>query len=347
MTKKLIIALFIAASTFSCTSDDNCCAPPITPAGDVWIVNEGNFNQGNASLVVYDKDLMVADTTVFQSRNNRGLGDIFQSLIFHGNTAYLLINNSQRIEVIDATDFLSIKTITKNIYSPRYGVVLDDKIYVSDLFKSYIYIIDTTTDEVMDSIFTGRPVEELVVHENLIFASGSDYYTAVENVAVIDPVQEKVIENIPVGKNPNAMIKDAAGMIWVMCDGVFGDDNSQALYRINASALTVDKSMQFTSFTPQFPTRLTVNASDRSKIYMNGPLGIYQIDMDDVALPAAPFINSSSSAYAIGIDPDSGHFYIGDAAAFSGNGAVSIYSPANVLLHTFKAGIGPNSFHFR
>src|SRR6478752_3181460 len=91
--------LFAACDDKPIPEDDIILPPPIK--GSVMIVNEGNFNSGNAGLTYLDlaNDKLYED--LFQSANGRKLGDVFQSVNMLNGKAYLVVNNSQKIEVAD------------------------------------------------------------------------------------------------------------------------------------------------------------------------------------------------------------------------------------------------------
>ncbi len=334
---------------FSCSDDEDCCTPMFTGSGDVWIVNEGNFLQGNASLDIYDSETETLNSSVFQTTNNRGLGDVFQSITFYDDKAYLIVNNSQRIEVLNEDDHTLIATISDGLASPRYGIALNDKLYVSDLFMRGIHVIDLQLNEVTGFINTGVAVEELVLHDNLIFASANDYLQPLNQVYVIDPSQEQVIDSVTVGLNPNSMVKDADEMIWVMCNGVFTDSVQikQSLYRIDPVSRTVDKSFEFNDPFPQYPGRLVVNESNPTSIYMERPQGVLKLDINAAIIPVTPFISHIGNIYGLGVSPQSGHIYIGDPLDFASNGEISIYDNSATLISTFTTGFIPGRFYFR
>ena len=56
---------------------------------------------------------------MFFQTNGTPLGDVVQSITQFNNNAYVVVNNSNKIEVIDITNFSSIATIT-GFTSPRY-----------------------------------------------------------------------------------------------------------------------------------------------------------------------------------------------------------------------------------
>ena len=347
--KKFLLYSFATCATLlllsSCSDDEDCCITPPEPIGPrVWVVNEGNFLQGNASLDIFDIDSSTYTTSVFAEQNGRGIGDVLNSITFFENKAYLVVNNSQRIEVIDVETYSSIATISDRVYSPRFAVVVDDKIYVSDFSRSYVYVIDPTTNLVVDSIYTRRSVEELIAHEGKIYASANDFYTPIEYIYVIDPQQSQVVDSIKVGLNPNAMIKDADDMIWAMCDGQYGVGGTEGLYRIDPSTNTIDKSFSFTTFTPAYPARIAVNNLNADHLYLNGPQGIYKVEIGASNLPNDPFLPYSQAFYGIGIHPESNDIYIGDSA---GSGSVNVFNQSGTQTGSYMAGAFPGRFYFR
>ena len=59
----------------------------------VFIVNEGNFNFGNASLSYYDVGSGRVENSVFSRANGMSLGDVAQSMTVHGGRGYIAVNN--------------------------------------------------------------------------------------------------------------------------------------------------------------------------------------------------------------------------------------------------------------
>lgn len=71
--------------------------PPIlNPKGGLFILNEGNFQFGNATIDYYDFETQKLSTNALETTNNRKLGDVLQSIARYGNKGYLVVNNSQK-----------------------------------------------------------------------------------------------------------------------------------------------------------------------------------------------------------------------------------------------------------
>ncbi len=85
------------------------------------IVNEGHFQQGDASLSYFDSDSQKIFSDVFKQANGEDLGDVANSIYIRDSLAYLVINNSDKIEVVNTTSFKRHQKINLPAgTSPRY-----------------------------------------------------------------------------------------------------------------------------------------------------------------------------------------------------------------------------------
>ena len=83
-----------------------------------FVTNEGNFNSGNGSISFVSNDGTV-ENNVFVTTNSFPLGDVVQSMSIIDENAYIVVNNSSKIEVASIDSMISVGTI-ENISSPRY-----------------------------------------------------------------------------------------------------------------------------------------------------------------------------------------------------------------------------------
>jgi hypothetical protein len=137
-------------------------------SGGVYVTNEGNFQFGNAEVSYYSPSQNAVTEDLFQPANNRKLGDVCQSMYFFNGKAYLVINNSNKIEVVNQNTFVSIATIT-GLVSPRYFLpVSNNKAYVTDLTANKISIIDLTSNTVRGSIVMAGQKNSYCLTERLM-----------------------------------------------------------------------------------------------------------------------------------------------------------------------------------
>src|ERR1700761_8479297 len=149
--KALIVVLYILFA--SCVKDKPpaATAPAHADTGNVYIVCEGNYGNGDASLYIYEPATDSVYGDIYMATNHQPLGDVFQSMQAIGNNFFLCINNSDKIVVLDRHSWQQQATL--NITRPRYVLpVSSNKAYVSTLFTNRLYIIDPQSLQVKDTI---------------------------------------------------------------------------------------------------------------------------------------------------------------------------------------------------
>src|SRR5690349_18079729 len=79
----------------------------------LFIVNEGSFGTPNGEISFFDRTTKTITNKLFETVNNRPLGgDVVQSMLIYQDKAYIVCNNSNKVEVTDANTFTSSVTIT-------------------------------------------------------------------------------------------------------------------------------------------------------------------------------------------------------------------------------------------
>lgn len=347
------ITLLIALTVFlqACNKDEGK-TPFDGNANGIYVVNEGAFFAGNAELSFINSSTGDVTNNLFQSVNGFAAGDVAQSMTIHQGKGYLIINNSQKIEVMQIPGASSIATIT-GFTGPRYMVSSGNRGYVSDWSNS-VKLVDLDQHTIISSIDVGKGPEQLLLVGNRLFVPNSGAYDTDSTVTIIDTDSWSVIGTIQVGVNPNSIRKDDHGRIWVLCGGTTGpdyiggtaDDIGGSLWRIDASSLTVDLSLAMGQF--DHPTKLQTNAAGTKLYYLNGNDGyngsVYMMDADDNFLPGSATI--IGNFYGIGIDPVSGHVWGSVAPGFTQNGHVLRFDQNGIRMDSIRVGIGPNGFAF-
>lgn len=331
----LLVTLF-----FSC-QDDTVVDPideiEFIPGGGFFIGNEGNFNAGNASVYYYAFAKEAIRENVFQSLTNQPLGDVLQSMTLYNDLIYLVVNNSQKVEIVRAPDFASQGRIT-GLTSPRYLLpVSSKKAFLTDLYANHVFILDLENQVVTDSIPTPYWTEELEASNDRIFVS----QRFSDKVLVIDRYTDLVIDSIAVGYDPSATAKDQNGAIWVLCGG--SETQQGGIYRINPFSLQVEQSLPFDDPITDLAPRLITNESGDRLYYLAG--GCYEVPITAESLPAAPIIPGDNHQwYALGWEPELGHILLGDAIDYQQKGLIYRYLPDGTLVDSSRVGLIPNFF---
>ncbi|MBC6990905.1 DUF5074 domain-containing protein [Hymenobacter sp. BT491] len=341
-----------AFTVFSCNDTDEAAAPlyNLTKDGsNVFVLNEGAFGTPNAEVSLFSKtSRTVVDNHIFNTVNQRELGDVAQSMLVVGNRGYIVANNSKKLEVVNLTTFQSVATVT-GLEQPRYAVAVSaDKAYVSEWVKrgeqGRVAVLDLRTNTITKTIAVGRQPEHLLLANGKVYVSNSDENT----LSVINPATDAVESAISVQDGPNDLVQDKAGNVWVLCTGITRYQTS-APYAVISS--TPGNLIKFSPAAPTAPTVLPF-AGSPSGLHLNGAAdqlyysykgGVYRLSTTDAALPATPLIRRSF--YGLGVDPQDNTIY-GSVAPYTAAGKFIRYQANGTAIDSFNVNLLPNGFIF-
>ncbi len=319
----------------------------------VFILNEGDFMSSNASIDFYNRDSNTVISNVFEAVNGRPLGSLLQSMTIHDSLAYMVLNQSGKVEVMHVNTFVS-KGVINGFSSPRYFIGIDaNKGYVSDWLSDQVKIINLNTLTVVDSITVGAGPEQMIKVGNKVFVANSGSYGLDSTISVINTDNNQVIATIVVGHKPTALQLDANNKLWVLCAGNMDffeplNETTGSLVRVNSDNHNIELDLK-TGGTPfEHPDRLIVN-KEKNTLYYTGSYsfgyGVRKHSITDIALANTPFI--TGNYYGLGYDKVNDVIYCTDAKGFGQNGEVVRYNTTTGLeLGRFNVGKNPNGIHF-
>jgi len=306
----------------------------------VLIINEGNYGWGNASISLYDPQSNTVTYDYFKKQNgNANLGDVCQSVTKYNGSYYLVLNNSNKIDVVNASDFTKKNTIT-GFNSPRNLLpVSANKAYVSDLYANSIQIVDLNLNVITGSITCMKGTEEMVFANNKAFITNinSNY------CYVINTISNEMTDSILVGKGASSIVLDKYSKIWVLSKGSSAFSQLGSLNCINPNTLVNEKKLIFQA--GEYPWRLTINKTRDTLYYLK--TGVYQLPVNNTSLPLSPLIVQGSKLfYGLGVNPDDNSIYVSDAIDYVQKSKIEIYSVNGTFIKSFNAGIISNGFVF-
>ncbi|MBL0343362.1 MAG: hypothetical protein IPP71_22375 [Bacteroidetes bacterium] len=242
-TNLTLVAIILASFTIllsSCKEDKDDKSPVPNITNGVFIVNEGSFGSGNSSVSYLSLANGVITNNLFENVNGFPLGDIAQSMMLHNNKGFIIVNNSQKVEVVNSNDFTSQHTIG-GLQGPRYMVGKGNKGYISDWFSNSIAVVELNSNTISKNISTGNGPEQMAIVENVLFVTNVGGFGNDSTVSVINLLTVANVGTIQVGINPNSIQLDANGKLWVLCGGSTGpdyiggtaDDIAGSLWKIN------------------------------------------------------------------------------------------------------------------
>ena len=353
LNKLTLLVLVIGIIFTSCSSDDDAINV-IDPRGDyengLIISHEGGFGNGDASISYVSYDYTVVENNVFSNVNNELLGDTAQSMAFNGDLAYVIMNGSATIEVVNRYTFQSIATIDSGLDNARYMAISNGKGYVTnwgdgnDVNDDYVAVINLTSNMVENTISVGEGPESIVTIDNKIYVALKGGYNFNNKIAVIDASTNVVIESIIVGYVPNSMSIDNDGNLWVLSSGVPSwswtlSESAGQLSKINTGTNTIVSTIDFA--TTEHPDFLAI---DNSSLYYYLNTSVYKIDELDTILPTA---SEFTGLNFYDMTVNNGMLYGLDAEDYINSGTLKVYDlSTNVETNSITIGIIPGEVYF-
>jgi YVTN family beta-propeller protein len=340
--KNSVSIILLCSLLISCEKVADVPPSNVKLGGGVLIVNEGNFRSGNGELSFFSYDSSKVFNDLFYATNSRPLGDVPNSVCLKEDRVFVIVNNSGKIEIIDQASLASKKTIT-GLISPRNMTIVDDnKAYVSSLYSDSVAIISLVTNSISGYINLRRTSEAITIAGNKAFVSN---WAGGNEVMVISTINDKVVDSITVGMEPESMVVDKLGRLWVLCNGGWARQNFAELYAINIFTDKIEKKFTF-STKEASPTCLRIDGVGQTLYYLDD--GVKQMDINLGYLPPAPIVpESGANFYKIAINPVNSDIFITDVADYSQPGTLYIYKNNGVFFFKGKTGIIPGEMCFK
>lgn len=337
--------LLLIVFTNACKPED---ATPLTDySTGVLIINEGAFQTGTGTINHYNRQDAATDDIFGIENNKEALGNIVQSMTIYNGKAYIMVNNANKMVIVDSKTFKNPQTITGITYPNQFLPIDATRAYISEWGeggkKGAIKMYDFATKTISKTILTGAlGTSSMLRIGSYVWAtnnSGLSYPKHDSTIVIIDVDRDSIINTIKVGDSPNSIVQDVNGDIWVLC--------TDSLVRLRNGK--VDLSFKV----PEYSSKLTADLT-KSNLYFIGGFGdnkVYHKDLLNFGkTPPSVFINSQDlkTPYALGFDPKTGYLYCGDAKDSKSAGTVYIFDPATKALKgSTKTGVGPNGFIFQ
>jgi YVTN family beta-propeller protein len=308
----------------------------------ILVLNEGLFNQNNASLTWYDDKTGEINQDVFLSNNQRGLGDTGNDMIRYGAKIYIVVNVSSTVEILDATTLKSIKQIQMlangKAKQPRNIVAFGSNVYVSN-FDGYVDVIDTVTLTITTRLKVGENPENLCVFNNLLFVSNSGGLNPPKmdsTISVIDLNSNKEIKKIVVGMNPGNIIQGLNNTLYVSTRGNYNDVKS-TWKLVNANTGEIIKTFQ--------ESVISMELFQDSLILMNVDnqhLNVFSMKTNTINQSNFIALSSFVNPYNIQYLKNRKEICITDANGYVNQGYVSVYDENGKFQYRFKSGLNPS-----
>lgn len=335
---------FVLLFSISCTSDYEEVIPEITYQNGFFITNEGNFGKPNADVTFLTRDLSLMQNEIYKAKNNKeNLGDVLQTMVLSGDKAYLLLNNSNKIQIVDRVTFKKAGEITAQLNNPRYMAIANGNIYVSndkyggEKFVNVYKLSDNSFVKKIDFTSTST-VERVVEAGGNIFVQNASY--GFGNTITKINTTTNAIEGAPLAM-PNGDITKTVtynNNVYAIAQGTA----DSYIYQINPAGSIV-KTTTLTGIANG--TNLQI---DGGRFYFTSSNKVYSMDMNATAIPTTPIITAVDGGpnfTLYGFSVIDGRIFTSDVKGFTQASEISVYTSAGTFITKFNAGMGATNVY--
>lgn len=245
MKKTFLFFLLALTLLASCRDDDTVISPEKHNTGEsatsevlgLYVLCEGNMGSNKATLDYLDLTSGIYNRNIYPSRNPsqvKELGDVGNDVKIYGDKLWMVINQSNKVEVANAYTAISqghvdIPNCRYLAFSGRYAYVSSYQGPISGKsVLGQVYKVDTASLSVVATCTVGYQPEEMAIVGNKLYVANSGGYSAMQGegydrtVSVIDLQTFKEERKIDVAINLFRLRADHYGNLWVSSRGNYG-----------------------------------------------------------------------------------------------------------------------------
>ena len=356
---KLFLTLAIGSLFFvSCSNDDD--VTPEVPLGNydngVLVLNQGGFEHGDASVSYISSDFSTQQNDIFSIVNPTiTLGDTGQDIGLNNDLAYIVLNVSNKIQIVNRYTMANVASITTGLNNPRFIAFANGKGFVTNWGDGknpnddYVAVIDLNSNVIISTIPVLEGPERIIENGGKLYIAQTGGYGYGTKITVIDVATNKVTATIAVGDVPDSM-QIENGNLWVACAGNPSYvktpllQSAGSLVKVSLATNQVLNTYAYTDVTKSV-SNLELVGNDA---YYTSGSGIYKFALSGTALPETQLFSTLEQdvygVYSFAINNN--NVYVGDAGNYSNNGKVYVYSMTGTLNKTFSVGVVPAGFYF-
>ena len=344
----LLLQVFIGCRTSPTESSDTT---PQSSAG-VYVVNEGNFQRGNSSLTVYLPDSNTAYQDVFALANGRNLGDTGSDIVVYSGKAYVVVNGSQKIEVISLDGYKSVGTLTiPGKRGPYKLTILNDaKAFVTNISDTCITEFNPSTLQITtDRIKVGNNPMGIVGVNGKVYVCNSGFgYDS--TVTVLNATTGRLVKTLSVGGSPSEIGVSPNNEVIVKCDGRSdyinpANDTPGSILKISSDNDVVTIRAILPLVTYGHPGRMTI--SNKGVGFFQGKTGIIKFSYSGTGLSIGGTPFAAVTGYGLAYDDATDRLYVTDAKDYTQPGDVYVFDVEGQQKAKFQAGVIPGVIAFR
>lgn len=358
---QFIFVIIISLGLYSCIDTPVDTPPDIisdTSSG-AFILCEGLKGYDNSSLTrVSLPDLQVEKNSYDLRNKNDRLGDTANDILLIGDTAYVAVSLSNRIEIFLVSSGINIGSIQLSENSnPRYfAYVNSEKIYFSNLRDNSISSFNPKTFDIIDERIECGPFPEDIKYNNgKIFTANSALgyfykdHPQAATISVIDEQSGNILDYLYCGQNvQEIIISEKHNKMFGVYYNTYEKDSIGGLviYDLNSFEELQRFEMNITDAT-------LGKDEDRLYFFKQTPKGVEEKNwrglsyLDLTTGEIIDFIeNPQKSEFWYALAEYKDEIWVANAKNFQTNGEIIIFDRSGNELNRFETGINPNNIRF-
>ena len=335
----------------------SCKKPEIVPSvsstfvDGILLLNEGLFQQNNASLSFYSFASKTMSHTIFSVVNSRGLGDTANDMIAFTNEGKLYyaiaVNVSSQIEILDGISLKSIGQIglfnSNDVGRAPRSLQYNNGLICSVNFDGTLTIIDFKTLLETKTVQIGQNPESSLIFNNRLYVvntGGLNFPDYDSTISTIDLQTNTVINEFTAGLNGSNLVVDEQGEGYMISRGNYSDIKPK-LVRLDLDNYSI--------IDEYFINPITHTYSNHTLYYYDDITNaIYTFDTENEQKSETALIDCSAfeNVYKIIINEDHQLIYVIDANGYVNSSIIRIYKMNGDFETELKSGLNTNTIVF-
>ncbi len=314
----------------------------------VILLNEGASGTEGATLSFFNQNNELTNDIYGLANNGQLLGGTGQSIGYHGDIAIVVLNMSNKIEIMNNKTYQHVATIDEGLINPRYVTFYDNKAYVTCWGNAvddedYIAVVDLTNYSIESTIPLDTGIEKIYEHEGKLIVLHEGGYNF-GNKMTVYTIATGNTQEITLGDVPRELVFND-GYAYILNGGVPSWTDNETAGSLSKINLTTLETESLTTFPLGFGAKNM--GIKEGNLYIAADTNVYTYDLEQNELADTPLIETGITGYSgiYGMNIVGDKIYIADAHNYLSPGYAMVYHLNGELMQTYTVGSSPRSFH--
>ncbi|KUG13904.1 MULTISPECIES: YncE family protein [Elizabethkingia] len=310
----------------------------------IIIENEGTWTDMNASVDFISNDFTKFTSNIYNLTNNEELGKVLISITFKDDLAYMVLNSSNVVKIVNRYTFKKVGEITTGIKSPRYVAVTDKYIYITNNTSfdpnNYVSIYNVSNFSLLKTVNIDNGAEKIAIANGNIFVDNSGSSGIQSKISYINGMTNTLqsVINLPNGRIQNLISEN--NDVYAIASKYKEADSY--IYKVSGQG----------TLTKTIVLRGIASASDlriyKGKFYFTSGAKIYSMDINADNPPAAPLFTTSLNnrdGFFTGFNIIDDKIFTAESDQYEDTSTVHVYTLTGAPVKTFITGRGTSGLH--